>query len=206
MLTKFFLATERPEEKTMRIPVIVSLTVTMLWMAAPLAAATTVQIDDVRFTRTVDTHDQQLHLQGAGVLKVMLFVKAYAGALYLPESAPPEQALDPIAKRLVLEYYHPIASEDFAKATRVKIMDNVDANEAERLKTRIDRLAVMYRDVKPGDRYALTYTPGRGTRLSLNGEHLGTIPGDDFAKAVFAIWLGANPIDKNFRDRLLGVS
>lgn len=190
----------------MRMGLFVTLAMTMLWMAAPMAAATTVEIDDVRFTRTVDTHNQRLHLQGAGLLKVMMFVKAYAGALYLPESAPPEQALGPIAKRLVLEYYHPIASEDFAKATRKKILDNVDANEAERLKARIDRLAVMYRDVQAGDRYALTYAPGQGTRLSLNGEHLGTIPGDDFAKAVFAIWLGVDPIDKNFRDQLLGVS
>jgi len=190
----------------MKTGLLVSLAVTLLWVAPPIAAATTVKVDDVRFTRTVDTDNQRLHIQGAGVLTVMLFVKAYAGAFYLPESALPEQALGPIAKRLVLEYYHPIAGEDFAKATRVKILDNVDANEAQRLEARIDRLAAMYRDVRPGDRYALTYVPGQGTRLSLNDEALGTIPGDDFARAVFAIWLGANPIDENFRDRLLGVS
>jgi len=37
-------------------------------------------------------------------------------------------------------------------------------------------------------------------------ETLGTIPGDDFAAAVFAIWLGRNPIDTGFRDALLGAS
>jgi hypothetical protein len=163
-------------------------------------------VDNVRFALKVDERDQQLHLQGAGLLKVMMFVKAYAGALYLPESAPAEQALNSIAKCLVLEYYHPIASEDFAKATRVKILDNVGSAEAERLKPRIDRLAALYRDVQPGDRYALTYLPGEGTRLSLNGVLLGTITGDDFARAVFSIWLGENPIDKKFKDRLLGVT
>ena len=45
-----------------------------------------------------------------------------------------------------------------------------------------------------------------GTTLSLNGESLGSIPGDDLARAGCAIWLGANPIDKNFRDLLLGGS
>ena len=59
------------------------------------------------------------------------------------------------------------------------------------LQSRIDNLAALYRDVKPGDRYALTYIPDEGTTLSLNGETLGSIPGDDFARAVFAIWLGA---------------
>ncbi len=184
----------------------VSLIVVLIWAAPPIVGAANVEIDGVRFARTIDAHNQQLRLKGAGLLKVMVFVKAYAGALYLPESAPPEQALDPIAKSLVLEYYHPIASEDFAKATHVKIMDNVDAVEAEQLRPRIDRLAALYRDVRPGDRYALTYVPGEGTRLSLNGEVLGSIPGDDFARAVFSIWLGAKPIDETFRDRLLGVS
>ena len=106
----------------------------------------------------------------------------------------------------MMKYYHPISSEDFAKATRVKILDNVDAAEAKRLNSRIERLAALYRDVQPGDRYALTYLPGEGTRLSLNGKILGTISGDDFARAVFSIWLGANPIDETFRDQLLGFS
>ncbi len=178
----------------------------LLCLAAPMAGAAAIQVDNVRFTRTVDTHDQQLHVQGAGVLKVMMFVRVYAGALYLPESTPAEQALNPIAKCLVFEYYHPISSEDLAKSTRVKILDNVDAAEAERLNSRIERLAALYRDVQPGDRYALTYVPGEGTRLALNDKFLGTIPGDDFARAVFSIWLGTNPIDETFRDQLLGVS
>jgi hypothetical protein len=66
--------------------------------------------------------------------------------------------------------------------------------------------SALCRNVLPGDRYALTYVPGEGTRLSRNGEVLGSIPGDDFARAVFSIRLGVNPIDKAFRDRLLGVS
>ena len=72
--------------------------------------------------------------------------------------------------------------------------------------TLIDQLAALYRDVEPGDRYALTFAPGRGTQLLLNGAPLGSIDGDDFAAAVFAIWLGADPIDRGFRDRLLGAS
>ena len=190
----------------MKRTIIVSLTTFLLWAAIPIVGAATVQVDGVRFARTVDAHNQQLRIQGTGLLKVMVFVKAYAGAFYLPDYTPADQALQPVAKQLVLEYFHPIKSEDFAKATRVKILDNVDAAEAEQLGPRIDRLAALYRDVQPGDRYALTYVPGEGTRLTLNGELLGSIPGDDFARAVFSIWLGANPIDEGFRDRLLGVS
>lgn len=171
--------------------------------ATPSVASLTVEVDGVRFDTTVDVMDQRLHLHGAGLLKVMVFIKAYAGALYLPEAVPSEQVLKPVAKQLELAYFHPIKGEDFAKATRLKIADNVTAAQVKVLQSRIDDLAALYRDVKPGDRYALTYIPDEGTTLSLNGEALGSIPGDDFARAVFAIWLGANPIDQKFRDQLL---
>jgi len=90
--------------------------------------------------------------------------------------------------------------------TSVREQVHIDADQARKLQARIERLAAMYRDVEPGDRYALTYLPGEGTRLSLNGEVLGLIPGDDFAVAVFSMWLGDHPIDETFRNALLGVS
>ncbi len=60
--------------------------------------------------------------------------------------------------------------------------------------------------MKPGDRYAFTYLPERGTELSLNGEPLGTLPGVDLAKALFAIWLGEVPLDDSLKQALLGSS
>jgi hypothetical protein len=50
----------------------------------------------------------------------------------------------------------------------------------------------------------LTYIPGKGTTLSYNTIPLGTIEGIEFSKALFSIWIGENPIDEGFRDRLLG--
>jgi hypothetical protein len=69
---------------------------------------------------------------------------------------------------------------------------------------KIESLNRLYKDVQPKDRYALTYLPGLGTQLTLNSVSLGTIEGAEFAKALFGIWIGVNPIDKTFRDRLLG--
>jgi len=188
-------------------PVFAFLLLPALLLVTPAASSDApVMVDEFQFVRTVDIQDQRLTLKGAGLLRYMVFIKAYAGALYLPDSVPSDPVLAPVAKRLELAYYHAIGSEDFARATRVKIRDNIEADQVQKLQSRIDRLAAMYRDVKPGDRYALTYIPGEGTRLSLNGEVLGSIPGDDFAGAVFSIWLGGHPIDERFRDTLLGAS
>ena len=63
----------------------------------------------------------------------------------------------------------------------------------------------MYVDVKPGDRYALTYVPGVGTELAFNGKPRGVIEGADFAAAYFAIWLGPQPLDNSLKEKLLGI-
>jgi hypothetical protein len=173
---------------------------------SPTPVLATVQIEGVRFEREVAVNETRLALNGYGLLRYMVFIKAYVGALYLPQASPERDIFAPIPKQLVLEYFHAIKKEDFAKATRQKILDNISPDQLSELQPSIDRLADMYRDVQPGDRYTLTYIPGSGTELALNGASLGIIPGEAFSRAVFAIWLGQNPIDKGFRDRLLGVS
>ena len=82
----------------------------------------------------------------------------------------------------------------------------VGPEKAAKLRPQIDKLNALYKDVKPGDRYALTYLPGVGTELALNGTSLGIVEGADFAAAVFAIWLGPNAIDQSLRTQLLGRS
>ena len=183
-----------------------ALLLVLLLTAVPSFASASVQVEGVRFPRAVDVGKERFILKGYGLLRYLVFIKAYAGALYLPDGAESMDVLGPVAKRLELEYFHAIKSEDFAKATRKKIRDNITAAQATRFQSRIDQLADMYRDVRPGDRYALTFIPGEGTRLTLNGETLGTIPGEGFARAVFSIWLGTDPIDRNFRNVLLGGS
>lgn len=161
-------------------------------------------VDGATFPITLETKQTSFQLKGAALLRYLVFIKAYAGALYLPESFSGSQALDDIPKHLVLEYRVSIASKDFGEATITKIKDSVDGDVFERLLPRIELLNQLYRDVEPGDRYSLTYIPGMGTQLIYNSSPLGTIEGADFAKALFAVWIGDNPIDTEFRDRLLG--
>ena len=49
----------------------------------------------------------------------------------------------------------------------------------------------------------MTYLPGRGTELALNGTPLAVIEGADFAAAYFGIWLGPNSIDDRLKRDLL---
>ena len=184
--------------------VFITATVAMILL---MATATTyaVQVEGITFAETYQVEDIELHLRGSSLLRYLIFIKAYVGAFYMLPQEDARQALGPTPRRLELEYFHAISASDFADATRQKIADNVTAETLATITDRLEQFNALYRDVQPGDRYALTYRPGSGTELSLNGTPLGLIAGDDFAAAVFAIWLGTDPIDTDFRDALLGV-
>jgi hypothetical protein len=164
-----------------------------------------VTIEGIAFDKTFRVEKTLLHLRGFGLLRYLAFVKVYVGALYMPLGDDRGDPLGASPRRLELEYLQAIRAEDLAASTRQKIADNVSPKTLAAIDERLARFNALYRDVQPGDRYALTYLPGRGTALSLNGATLGRIPGEDFAAALFAIWFGPAPVDKGFRDNLLGV-
>ena len=163
-----------------------------------------VQIEGARFSSRLTVEDTDLKLKGAGLLRYWGF-KAYVGAFYLEEGAAVEDALSDKAKRIEIEYMRSIKGEDFGKATDKSIAKNVDPQTLGQLRTRIDYHNSLYVDVKPGDRYSLTYIPDRGTELALNGEPKGIIEGADFASAIFSIWLGNRPINESFKKVIMGL-
>lgn len=166
--------------------------------------ATAINVNGTVFPDSVLIKNHRLNLKGAALLRYLVVIKAYTGAFYLPPEIPGTQALSDVPKQLVLEYRVSIKAGGFAEATTLYIQKNVDPKTFERLRPKLDDLNSLYRDVKPKDRYALTYIPGYGTELSLNGVPQGVILGKDFAFALFSVWLGAHPIDITFRDTLLG--
>jgi len=176
-----------------------------LWLATCLVAgsAQAAEIDGVEFSDRYDTGDTTLRLHGLGLLRYRVFIKGYVAGLYLAEGVGPERALEDVPRRLEIEYFWSIPAEAFAEATLEGIGRHVDARAFERLSVRIARLNRLYADVEPGDRYALTYIPGLGTELALNGETLGVIEGADFSAALFSIWLGEQPLDASLREKLL---
>ena len=164
------------------------------------------QLEGVPFAKRYDTVGTTLELHCVGLMRWMYVVKAYVAGLYLGPHVEPESVLTDVPKRLEINYFYAIAAHDFIKATDTTIAVNTDAATLARLRPQIDALNALYRDVKPGDRYALTYVPGRGTELALNGKPLGIVPGAELARAMFAIWLGAKPLDASLKSQLLSCS
>jgi len=161
------------------------------------------QIEGVSFEREVKAQTHVLNLNGYGLLRYLGVIKAYVAAFYLPENVKPEEALNPVPKRLELEYFRSIPAQGFVDATTVSIQRNASPEVFDRIKPKIDALNALYRDISPGDRYALTYVPEKGTTLTWNNIPLGTVESDEFAAELFGIWLGPNPLDEKLKRALL---
>ena len=169
--------------------------------AAGLNAA---EIDGRYFKESLTADNTTLNLTGVGLLRYWGF-KAYVGAFYLEEGCTIEEALSDRAKRIEIEYQRPIQGKDFGPATNKGIAKNVDQEIYQRLRPQIDFHNSLYEDVQPRDRYSLTYIPGKGTELALNGEPKGIIEGAEFASALFSIWLGPDPLNQSFKNQILSL-
>ncbi|EKD83367.1 MAG: hypothetical protein ACD_39C00724G0001, partial [uncultured bacterium] len=59
-------------------------------------------------------------------------------------------------------------------------------------------------DMRRGEKMIFTYIPGKGTTVTMKDKVCGTIPGKDFADALFSIYIGNNAGLPRIRDGLLG--
>jgi hypothetical protein len=146
---------------------------------------------------------QTLALKGQGSVYYAGLFHVYDAALYLPPQSPPRQALDnTLARCLVLHYRISLSRQQFIEAATAVLQRQIE--DISPLMPRLRHLHAAYRDVQPGDRYALCYLPQSGTELRLNGRPLLRIEGEDFARAYFGIWLAEAAISEPLRAALLG--
>ncbi|MGE0679962.1 MAG: chalcone isomerase family protein [Candidatus Binatia bacterium] len=176
--------------------------VAVVWLFFPITA-TAAEIEGVAFADRYQAGNVPLVLHNVGLLRYRYFIKAYVAALYLGKGVRPEDVLTDAPKRLELHYFWSIKGPDFGKAADKILAQNFSAATIAPLRSRLERLHGWYENVQPGDRYALTYLPGIGTELTLNGAPKGIIAGADFAAVYFAIWLGEKPLDRSLKTQLL---
>ena len=172
----------------------------LLFLAANIQAA---EIKGVRFAEQHIVDQTELRLTGVAALKWALLFDVYVAAFYLPEGVAGQDWTRDVPKRLELSYFRNFEAKDFSVSSDKLLRDSLSAVEYQSLEERLQKFYKLFRDIKPGDRYSLTYRLGIGTELRLNGKLLGVATGADFAVAYFGIWIGPQPINKTFRDRLL---
>jgi hypothetical protein len=135
-----------------------------------------------------------------------MFFKLYDAELFTTKAASAKDVLNANAPfRLQFRYLRTIEKSIILQSADRMLERNLSEQDRAMIAQRVDRLNQAYTTVRDGDRSALSFQPGVGTTLSINGEPIVTIEGEDFARLYFQIWLGEQPISDRMKERLLGL-
>lgn len=157
-----------------------------------------------KFPTNIEVGKETLELNGGGV-REKYWMDLYAAALYVEKKteepgkivyADAEQAIHIkiISNSVTRERFIDAVKEGFKNAGHGKATD-----------TEIKKLTSYFsEEFKIGDKIYLEYLPEKGVQVKKNGTIKGTIPGLEFKKALFAIWLGSKPADENLKKGMLG--
>jgi hypothetical protein len=172
-------------------------------LASPAAAG---QLAGVTLPDQIAVSGRALVLNGMGLREAtVLMVDVYVAGLYVEtKTSDPQAILKPDQpKRLVMRFLHTVSKEKLADAWT----EGFDKNAGERRAELAPGLAALNRamaDVKKGDVVTLTYLPDAGVAVDVKGTESPAIPGEDFQRVLFSIWLGASPPNVSLREGLLG--
>lgn len=137
-------------------------------------------------------------------LLTYLWADVYAAAFYTEAATSPSRAASqPARQRLELYYYRDIAKEDVIKAAWVTLERQHGAAQLAKLKHELDALHATFRDIQPGDRYALNYSPDAGLILERNGSEVFRSHNTELARAYLGIWLAPEGLSDSLREQLL---
>lgn len=172
-------------------------------------AAGAADVEGVKLADKVRAGESELVLNGAGVRTRLLF-KVYVGALYVPQKKTAADAIlaDAGARRVALHMLREVPAEQFLAALNDGLKSNHTPEQLAKFEPQIRQLEGIFKPVaaaKIGDVILLDGLAGDGgTRVSINGDARGTIPGADFNRALLRIWLGDKPVDATLKKALLG--
>ena len=175
----------------------------VFYLAAPVFAK---ECKGVSFPEQTQVDGSRLTLNGLGLREATIFkVDVYVAALYLEsKSGNPDDILKSAkSKRLILHFVRDVGRSDITKAWQEGFEANA-GNALPSLQDRINTLNGWMTKVKTGERLSFTYLPGTGVQVDVAGTTKGALKGEDFARALFAIWLGANPPNPELKSGLLG--
>jgi len=162
------------------------------------------ELAGVKLPDSVEVGGKTLQLNGAGLRKKVVF-KVYVAGLYL-ESPTKDAAATISSDQIKSMRLHILRTLDAGKITEA-IAEGFERNskpQMDALKARLGRFNSMFPNVVEGDEIVMSYLPGKGTVVTAKGAEKGTIEGKDFADALFAVWLGQNPVQEDLKKALLG--
>jgi hypothetical protein len=161
-------------------------------------------VSGVSLPEAVSVNGRELNLNGTGIGKEKLLFDVYVIGLYLETRTSDGGAAIKAdeGKRIVLTMLRDVSRERFVQAVEKSMVRN-SAPVVPTMRSRLDALEEALPALKKGEIVDFTYVPESGTTMRGRGQEM-TIPGKDFADALFSAWLGPVPDSKALQHNLLG--
>ncbi|UTN04751.1 chalcone isomerase family protein [Flavobacterium bizetiae] len=188
--------------------ILLFLTLLLSVQFSTVSAQTQLDVNGVTVPRKIEFQNKSLQLNGAGGRSKM-WLEVYVQALYLSQlSQDPQFIIDSdteMAIRIEITSSM-VSSNKLTKAMNAGFEKSAGSN-LEELRPRIEDFKKLLSDViKEKDVFILGYNPLDQTINVYKNEVLkGKIPGFDFKKALFGIWLSNKPVDETLKKHLLGI-
>ncbi len=177
----------------------------MAVLTISLAGAQT-EVGDATLPNTMSIEGADLVLNGAG-LREKLWIDLYAGGLYLPSKSSDAKSIINSDETMAMKLHIVsglISSDKMINAVDDGFKASLNGDTSV-LATKIEKFKGFFSDEITKDNiFDITYIKNRGTVVYKNGEEKGVIEGLEFKKALFGIWLGAKPADKDLKKDMLG--
>ena len=160
----------------------------------------------VKVPDSVKAGNTDLVLNGLGIRKATFVqVKVYVAGLYLPQKSGDATKIIGANQpwQLVLRFVRDVDASDIRDAWQEGFEKN-SGDKLAALQPRIETLNARMADFKEGQYLSFTNDPAQGVAVDVNGAGGSAIKGADFAAALLAVWIGAEPPNEDLKAGLLG--
>jgi hypothetical protein len=160
----------------------------------------------VSFPEQVQAEGTTLKLNGLGLRQATFMkVDVYVAALYVAQTSSDADAIleSNAPKEIILHFVRDVERGDLSKGWDEGFEKNAKG-ELPALEERIEAFKGLMADMKTGQQLSFVHKPGEGVQVDVDGTVKGTIEGDDFARALFSIWLGSSPPNPGLKAGVLG--
>lgn len=164
------------------------------------------EFNGIEIADSIQVEKQTLSLNGAGI-RSKFFLNIYVGALYLNEMSSDADKLIAADEAMTIRLYITsslIDGEKMSEATLDGFVKSTGGNLGP-IQKEVELIIGAFRDdVKDNDVFDLQYVPNIGVSVVRNGEVKVVVPGLEFKKALFGIWLSDDPVQDNLKEGMLG--
>ena len=154
----------------------------------------------------IEYQETKLILNGHGT-RIKFFMKAYEGSLYLESTNNNAEEIinGDVPMSIRMDVISSLVTPDAMKTALNEGLEKSTGNNTSPIMKEINQLnSSLKSEVGAGDFYEFTYLPDSGIHVLKNSKYIDTIPGIDFKKAFFGIFLSGNQIQKSLKKAMLG--